>query len=192
MARETSLRHIEALLTACCLTTTWRARSGAAWGPPDDAGGGRGLRARRRRARRAFAGRGEPRQRLPLARAADDDGDASAAHSEVPAGLVHAQLPEVPTAFRRPAPHRCRHLLAPAHLHPQRRAGGACGGIDSLKKSTVSEMCRLLDPMAEAHRTRDLPRCPYVFLDARSADARTNRRRRHPVSRVSGARGDGR
>ena len=44
---------------------------------------------------------------------------------------------------------------------------GRALGVESLSKSTVSRILKMLDPQVEAFRQRVLPSCPYVFVDAR-------------------------
>ncbi len=65
-------------------------------------------------------------------------------------------------------------------------------GIESLSKSTVSEMVKRLDPQIKAFRERALPACPYVYLDARYEMVRED----HHVKKVAvliaiGVRKDG-
>lgn len=65
-------------------------------------------------------------------------------------------------------------------------------GVDSLKSSTVSEMVKRLDPDVEAFRTRTLPQCSYVFLDARYENVREdNAVRKVAVLVALGVREDG-
>ncbi len=65
-------------------------------------------------------------------------------------------------------------------------------GVHSMKKSTVSAMAKTLDPPIQAFRTRELPECPYVFLDARYERVRED----HAIRKVAvlvaiGVRTDG-
>jgi putative transposase len=49
-------------------------------------------------------------------------------------------------------------------------------GVASLKKSTVSRMAEALEPQVQAFRTRKLPACPYVYVDARYEFVREDHR----------------
>jgi transposase-like protein len=65
-------------------------------------------------------------------------------------------------------------------------------GVESLKRSTVSRMAQRLDPQVEAFRTRALPECPYVFVDARYEFVREDHRvRKMAVMVAVGVRFDG-
>lgn len=54
-------------------------------------------------------------------------------------------------------------------------------GVDSLKSSTVSEMAAALEPQVKAFGERELPRCAYVYLDARYEHVRED----HAVRKVA-------
>ncbi|RMG71564.1 MAG: IS256 family transposase [Bacteroidetes bacterium] len=65
-------------------------------------------------------------------------------------------------------------------------------GVDSISKSTVSRLVKVLDPAVKAFRERELSRCPYVFVDARYEHVRED----HAVRKVAvmvalGVREDG-
>ncbi len=65
-------------------------------------------------------------------------------------------------------------------------------GIESLSKSAVSRMLEALDPLVKEFRSRALPRCPYVIVDARYENVRED----HAVRKVAvlvaiGVREDG-
>ena len=65
-------------------------------------------------------------------------------------------------------------------------------GVASLKRSTVSEMAKRLDPMVEAFCGRELPACPYVYVDARYEMVREDHRVRKVAVLVAvGVREDG-
>ena len=65
-------------------------------------------------------------------------------------------------------------------------------GVESLKKSTVSRMAEALEPQVEAFRLRDLPACPYVYVDARYEHVREDHRvQKMAVMIAIGVREDG-
>ncbi len=65
-------------------------------------------------------------------------------------------------------------------------------GVESLKKSTVSKMAEALEPQVEAFRRRELPSCPYVYVDARYEHIREDHRvQKMAVMVAIGVREDG-
>lgn len=65
-------------------------------------------------------------------------------------------------------------------------------GVESLSKDQVSAMVAALDPQVEAFQQRELPACPYVFLDARYEHVREDHQvRKMAVLTALGVRWDG-
>ena len=65
-------------------------------------------------------------------------------------------------------------------------------GVENVSRTQVSEMVKALDPQVEAFQDRDLPDCPYVWVDARYEHVREDHRvQKMAVMVAVGVRPDG-